>query len=46
MKAANYENTIMKQVIDIFPEEGLKFFGIDKKVKEVNLLGTILLYVQ
>lgn len=34
----------MKRAMDIFPHEGLKFFGIDKKVKEtgsteiVNLL--------
>lgn len=34
MKITNYEDMIMKRAMDIFVEEGLKFFGIDKKVKE------------
>lgn len=34
MKAINYEDMIMKRAMDIFSEEGLKFFDIDKKVKE------------
>ncbi|WP_330409807.1 hypothetical protein [Romboutsia maritimum] len=33
MKKPNYEDFIMKRAMDIFAEEGLKFFGIDKKVK-------------
>lgn len=36
MKKPNYEDFIMKKAMDIFAEEGLKFFGIDKKVKEVG----------
>lgn len=36
MKAANYEDLIMKRAMDLFAEEGLKFFGIDKKVKELG----------
>ena len=34
MKITNYEDLIMKRAMDIFAEDGLKFFGIDKKVKE------------
>lgn len=34
MKKPNYEDFIMKRAMDIFAEDGLKFFGIDKKVKE------------
>ena len=34
MKKPNYEDFIMKRAMDIFAEEGLKFFGIDKKVKD------------
>ena len=33
MKKPNYEDFIMKRAMDIFSDEGLKFFGIDKKVK-------------
>ena len=36
MKAANYEDLIMKRAMDLFAEEGLKFFGINKKVKELG----------
>ncbi|MBU5227053.1 DUF4351 domain-containing protein [Clostridium senegalense] len=36
MKPTNYEDLIMKRAMDIFAEEGLKFFGIDKKVKELG----------
>lgn len=32
----NYEDLIMKRAMDIFAEEGLKFFGINKKVKELG----------
>ncbi|MFU0824472.1 DUF4351 domain-containing protein [Clostridium sp.] len=35
MKQTNYEDIIMKRAMDLFAEEGLKFFGINKKVKEV-----------
>ena len=34
MRITNYEDFIMKRAMDIFAEEGLKFFGIDKKVKD------------
>ena len=36
MKPTNYEDLIMKRAMDIFAEEGLKFFGINKKVKELG----------
>lgn len=36
MKKPNYEDFIMKRAMDIFAEEGLKFFGIDKKVKDIG----------
>jgi hypothetical protein len=36
MKGINYEDMIMKRAMDVFAEEGLKFFGIEKKVKEVS----------
>ncbi|OFI06665.1 hypothetical protein CLOACE_08200 [Clostridium acetireducens DSM 10703] len=36
MKPTNYEDLIMKRAMDLFAEEGLKFFGIDKKVKELG----------
>lgn len=36
MKPTNYEDLIMKRAMDIFAEEGLKFFGINKKVKEIG----------
>lgn len=36
MKSINYEDMIMKRAMDVFAEEGLKFFGIEKKVKEVS----------
>lgn len=36
MKSTNYEDLIMKRAMDIFAEEGLKFFGINKKVKELG----------
>lgn len=34
MKKPNHEDFIMKRAMDIFVDEGLKFFGIDKKVKD------------
>ncbi|MPM32440.1 hypothetical protein SDC9_79002 [bioreactor metagenome] len=34
MKKPNYEDFIMKRAMDIFVDEGLKFFGIHKKVIE------------
>ncbi|MBC2579184.1 DUF4351 domain-containing protein [Clostridium sp. DJ247] len=36
MKPVHYEDLIMKRAMDLFVEEGLKFFGIDKKVKELG----------
>lgn len=36
MKPTNYEDLIMKRAMDLFAEEGLKFFGINKKVKELG----------
>ncbi|EJO5349251.1 DUF4351 domain-containing protein [Clostridium botulinum] len=36
MKPINYEDLIMKRAMDLFAEEGLKFFGINKKVKELG----------
>ena len=29
-----HEDLIMKKVMDVFAEEGLKFFGINQKVKD------------
>lgn len=36
MKPIHYEDLIMKRAMDLFAEEGLKFFGISKKVKELG----------
>lgn len=36
MKQVNYEDIIMKRAMDLFAEEGLKFFGINKNVKELG----------
>ncbi|ARC85478.1 hypothetical protein U732_1307 [Clostridium argentinense CDC 2741] len=36
MKSTNYEDLIIKRAMDLFAEEGLKFFGINKKVKELG----------
>ncbi|MCY6354987.1 DUF4351 domain-containing protein [Clostridium sp. ZS2-4] len=36
MKSTHYEDLIMKRAMDLFAEEGLKFFGINKKVKELG----------
>lgn len=46
MKAANYEDLIMKRAMDLFAEEGLKFFGIDKKVKELGPVELLVLETQ
>ncbi len=35
-KYTHYEDLIMKRAMDLFVEEGLKFFGINKKVKEIG----------
>ena len=43
MKVINYEDMIMKRAMDIFAEEGLKFFGIDKKVKEIGSTEIVVL---
>ncbi|MHC1748577.1 MAG: hypothetical protein AB9856_09375 [Cellulosilyticaceae bacterium] len=36
MKIINYEDLIMKRAMDLFAQEGLRFFGIDKEVKELG----------
>lgn len=36
MKITNYEDMIMKRAMNIFAQEWLKFFGIDKEVKELG----------
>lgn len=36
MKPTNYEDLIMKRAMDLFAEGGLKFFGINQKVKELG----------
>lgn len=36
MKITNYEDLIMKRAMDLFAQEGLRFFGIDKEVKELG----------
>ncbi len=43
MKSINYEDMIMKRAMDVFAEEGLKFFGIEKKVKEVSSTEIVVL---
>ena len=35
MKQINYEDMIMKKAMNVFANEGLKFFGIQGKVKEI-----------
>ena len=34
---------IMKKAMDVFAEEGLKFFGIDKKVKDSSSTEIVVL---
>jgi hypothetical protein len=46
MKSINYEDIIMKRAMDIFAEEGLKLFGIDKKVKEAHSTEIVVLEVK
>lgn len=43
MKKSNYEDLIMKRAMNLFAEEGLKFFGIDKKVKELGSTELVVL---
>ncbi|MHC1749553.1 MAG: hypothetical protein AB9856_14875 [Cellulosilyticaceae bacterium] len=43
MKKPNYEDFIMKRAMDLFAEEGLKFFGVDKKVKAVGSTELVVL---
>ncbi|MBN1035634.1 hypothetical protein DWC20_08760 [Clostridium botulinum] len=43
MKSINYEDMIMKRAMDVFAEDGLKFFGIEKKVKEVSSTEIVVL---
>ncbi|WP_271814784.1 hypothetical protein [Clostridium beijerinckii] len=46
MKQINYEDMIMKRAMDIFAEEGLKFFGIDKKVKDTGATEIVVLEIK
>ncbi|SFC75694.1 hypothetical protein [Clostridium uliginosum] len=46
MKPINYEDMIMKRAMDIFAEEGLKFFGIDKKVKDTGSTEIVVLEIK
>lgn len=43
MKKPNYEDFIMKRAMDLFAEEGLKFFGVEKKVKAVGSTEIVVL---
>ncbi len=38
-----HEDLIMKKAMDVFAEEGLKFFGIDKKVKDSSSTEIVVL---
>lgn len=38
-----HEDLIMKKAMDVFAEEGLKFFGIDKKVKDSSSTELVVL---
>lgn len=46
MRQINYEDMIMKRAMDIFAEEGLKFFGIDKKVKDTGTTEIVVLEIK
>ncbi|EKQ57621.1 MULTISPECIES: hypothetical protein [unclassified Clostridium] len=46
MKQINYEDMIMKRAMDIFAEEGLKFFGINKKVKGTGSTEIVVLEIK
>ncbi|HBJ2623663.1 TPA: hypothetical protein LA827_003471 [Clostridium botulinum] len=46
MRATNYEDMIMKRAMDIFAEDGLKFFGIDKKVKDTGSTEIVVLEIK
>ncbi|BCZ48909.1 hypothetical protein psyc5s11_49760 [Clostridium gelidum] len=46
MKTINYEDMIMKRAMDIFAEDGLKFFGIDKKVKDTGSTEIVVLEIK
>lgn len=46
MKPINYEDMIMKRAMDIFAEEGLKFFGIDKKAKNTGTTEIVILEIK
>ncbi|GEQ21774.1 MULTISPECIES: hypothetical protein [Clostridium] len=46
MKTINYEDMIMKRAMDIFAEEGLKFFGIDKKVRDIGSTEIVVLEIK
>jgi len=46
VKPINYEDMIMKRAMDIFAEDGLKFFGIDKKVKDTGSTEIVVLEIK
>lgn len=46
MRSTNYEDMIMKRAMDIFAEDGLKFFGIDKKVKDTGSTEIVVLEIK
>lgn len=46
MKSINYEDMIMKRAMDIFAEDGLKFFGIEKKVKDAGATEIVILEIK
>lgn len=46
MKPINYEDMIMKRAMDIFAEDGLRFFGIDKKVKDTGSTEIVVLEIK
>ncbi len=46
MRSTNYEDMIMKRAMDIFAEDGLKFFGINKKVKDTGSTEIVVLEIK
>jgi len=46
VKSINYEDMIMKRAMDIFAEDGLRFFGIDKKVKDTCSTEIVVLEIK
>lgn len=46
MKTTNFEDMIMKRAMDIFAQDGLKFFGIEKKVKDIGETEIVVLEIK